>query len=155
MIIGVQLHAGFPAGAGEPADHVRLRRRQAVRGKRLAAVELLMSYPDTVVAEMLGVRLQTVVRWMQDEDLAETLRSREREQARSLARLARQAAVRAAAALCQAAGNGSKPDPKVMLDILKASGAFEAEQADPAEALRDIIKFAGQAAEVTDEPQEQ
>ena len=52
------------------------------------------------------------------------------------------------------AGNGAKPDAKVMLDILKASGAFEAEQNDPAEALRNIISLAGQAAEVTDEPRQ-
>ena len=127
-----------------------------MNGKRLAAVELLMSYPDTVVAEILGVRQQTLARWMQDGDFSEALRSREREQARSLWRIARRAALRAAAALCQAAGNGTKPDPKVMLDILKASGAFEAQQADPEETLRDIIKFAGQAAEEeADEPQVQ
>ena len=124
-----------------------------MEGKRLAAVELLMSYPDSVVAEMLGVRLQTVARWMRDEEFMGALKAREREQYRSLVRIARQAAVRAATALCQTAGDQAKPDPKAMLDILKASGAFEAEPTDPSEALRDVIKMAGQAAEVADEPE--
>jgi hypothetical protein len=121
----------------------------------MAAVELLMSYPDAMVAEMLGVRLQTLTRWMQELDFAEAMRSREREQTRSLSRLARQAAVRAAAALCQAVGNGSTPDAKVLLDMLKVSGAFEAQEADPAETLREIVRLAEQAAEAEDEPQAQ
>ncbi len=125
-----------------------------MKGKRLAAVELLMSYPDVMVAEMLGVRPQTLSRWMQEPEFTDALRFRECEQIKSLSRIARQTAVRAAAALCQMAGNGAKPDAKVMLDILKASGAFEAEQADPAEALRSIVSLAGQAAEVTDEPRQ-
>lgn len=126
-----------------------------VRGRQMAAVELLMSYPDAIVAEMLGVRLQTLTRWMQEPDFAEALRLREREQGRSLFRIARQAAVRAAAALCQAAGNGDKPDSKVMLDLLKASAAFGPQPDDPAEALREIVRLAEQAAEAEDEPQVQ
>jgi hypothetical protein len=126
-----------------------------VNGKRSAAVELLMSYPDSMVAEILGVRLQTLSKWMQEPDFVEALRLREREQSKSLFRVARQAALRSAAALCQAAGNGTQPDPKVLLEVLKASKAFEPEEADPAEALRDIIRLAEQAAEAEHEPQAQ
>ncbi len=126
----------------------------SLKTKHAAAIELLLSYPDHVVAEMLGIRLQTLARWMHDAGFAETLRAREREQKRSLARIARQSALRAAATLCDMAGNGARPDPKVLVDILKASGAFEPEQDDPAEAIREIIRNAGQAAEVSGEPQE-
>lgn len=125
-----------------------------MRAKQAAAVELLMSYPDYVVAEMLGVRLQTLSRWMARDDFSGALREREREQKHTLARIARQSAVRAAASLCELAGNGAKPDPKLLVDILKASGAFEPEQPDPAEALREIVRTAGQAAEVAGERQD-
>lgn len=123
-----------------------------MNGRRLVAVELLLSYPDSTVAEMLGVRLQTLNRWMGEDEFATALRAREREQVRGLARIARQAAIRAAASLCQTVADQAKPDVKVLLDILKASGAFEAEQADPADAVREIIRLAEQAAEATDEP---
>lgn len=126
-----------------------------MNGKRLAATELLMSYPDTVVAEMLGIRMQTLARWMQDQNFAEALRAREREQVRSIARIARQAALRAAAMLCQIAADQTRPDAKVMLEIVKASGAFDAEQENPGQSLVDIIKLAGSAVEVDDDSTEE
>ena len=94
-------------------------------GKPRAAIELLMSYPDTMVAEMLGVRLSTLRRWLRDSVFADALREREREQKASANRLARQAVINAAAALCQATSDPSKPDAKVLLEVLKQSGAFE------------------------------
>ena len=110
-----------------------------MKNRRYAAVELLMSYPDSVVAEMLGIKLRTLTRWSGMRDFAEALKERERRQRESLARIARQAALRAAASLCQATGEPSKADAKVLLEVLKASGAFEPEQADPADALAEVV----------------
>lgn len=98
-----------------------------------------MSYPDYVVAEMVGVRLRTLLGWMKMPDFAEALRDRERDQARSLARLARQAALKAACTLCEMNASGAKSDPKILVEILKQSGAFETPPTDPAETLCDIV----------------
>jgi hypothetical protein len=103
-----------------------------------------MCHPDTVVAEMLGLRLSTLRQWMRDEDFVDALREREREQAAGFKRLARQAAVNAASTLCQITAESAKSDAKALLDILKASGAFEAESVDPGEALAEIIRRASQ-----------
>ena len=115
----------------------------------------MMSHPDTVVAEMLGVRLSTLRRWIQAPDFAEELKAREREQSASLARMARQAAVNAAASLCQAADEPSKTDIKVLLEVLKASGAFEETPEDPGEALAQIIRMAASAGETKVESEDE
>ncbi len=113
-----------------------------MKARRRAAIELLMCYPDTVVAEMLGIRLSTLRQWMQDETFSAALREREKEQAAGFKRLARQAALNAASTLCQITGESAKSDGKILLDILKASGAFEADEVDPGDALAEIIKRA-------------
>lgn len=108
--------------------------------KQCAAVELLLAHPDTVVAEMLGVRLATLRRWMRNDEFAQALRSRESEQKSGAARIARQALVNAAACLAGATAGADRQDPKVLLDLLKAGGVFEAAQTDPAEALAEAIR---------------
>lgn len=110
--------------------------------KHQTAVELLMSYPDTVVAEMLGVQLCTLRRWMESDDFSDALRRREREQRATLARLARQAAVNAASSLCQVASDTNKPDAKVLIEVLKLSGAFDEEVVDPEAELAELVKRA-------------
>lgn len=110
--------------------------------KHQTAVDLLMSYPDSVVAEMMGVQLITLRRWMEREDFSDALRRREREQKSTLARIARQAAVNAASSLCQVATDASKSDAKVLIEVLKLSGAFEEEVEDPGEAIAEVIKRA-------------
>lgn len=118
-----------------------------MKSRRAQAVELLMSYSDAAVAEMLGMSLETLRRWAGEPEFAEALNAREREQKRALARIARQAALRAAETLCQVAGEQSKPDAKALLDILKASGAFEAQEEDPAEAIAAAVREAARVAE--------
>ena len=122
--------------------------------RRQTAVDLLMSYPDSVVAEMLGVRLGTLRRWMHMEDFAEALDQRDKEQKATVARIARQAAVNAAASLCQVASEPSKTDIKVLLEVLKACGAFEEKAEDAGQALAQIIRLATAAEETSGEPQD-
>jgi hypothetical protein len=110
-----------------------------------------MSYPDSTVAEMLGIRLGTLRGWMRMDDFAKALADREREQKSSAVRIASQAVVNAAASLCQAAGEPSKTDIKVLLEVLKASGAFEQTPDDPGEALAQIIRLAAAGEEAADE----
>lgn len=111
---------------------------------RSTAIELLMSHPDATVAEMLGVRLATLRRWLSDPKFSQALREREREQKAGAARIARQAAINAAAALCQLVSGAAKPDAKLLLDVLKVSGAFEPDAADPAEALAEVLARMGE-----------
>ena len=118
-----------------------------MNGRRKLAIELLMSYPDSTVAEMLGVRLKTVIRWMKTPEFADALREREKHQRQALARLARQDALKAAASLCESNGGAAKPDPKLLLETLKLSGAFEIPGIDPADALAEIVNRAMNAEE--------
>lgn len=113
-----------------------------MKSKQSSALDLLMSQPDSVVAEMLGVRLATLREWMSQPEFAETLKKREQEQRASLRRISIQAAINAAASLCQAAGEHSKPDMKSLLEMLKLSGAFEGETNDASAALSEIIRRA-------------
>ena len=104
-------------------------------------IELLMSYPDSTVAEMLGIRLCTLRRWLKDPDFRAALREREREQKAGAIRIARQAAMNAAAALCDSVNGSGKtpPDAKALLEVLKASGAYDVDAVDPGQALAEIM----------------
>lgn len=118
--------------------------------RQRAAIELLLSYPDTVVAETLGVRLTTLKAWMEMDDFAEALRDREREQQSGARRIARQAVISSAARLCQLASDPNKPDSKILLDVLKASGVFEDHAEDPGAALAEMVRLARKDAEASD-----
>ena len=111
-----------------------------IRKMHRSAIELLMSYPDTTVAEMLGVELRTVRRWLAEPNFARALRDREKQQRSSASRIARQVVISSASSLCQTVENTEKPDGKVLLEVLKASGAFEASQQDTGESLADVIR---------------
>lgn len=118
-----------------------------MKSRHRAAIELLLSHPDTTVAEMIGIRLSTLRAWMRMESFAEALRAREREQEASARRIARQAVVNSATKLCQFATGPEKPDTKVLLDVLKVSGVFDAESEDPGAALAEMVKLAHKNAE--------
>jgi hypothetical protein len=118
-----------------------------MNAKHRSAVELLLSHPETTVARRLGVQLETLRAWMQTDEFAEALRAREREQQAAAKRIARQAVLKSAAKLCQLASNPKKTDTKVLIDVLKASGAFEAETDDAGAGLAQIIKLAEQEAD--------
>ena len=109
------------------------------------AIELLMSFPDVTVAEMLGIRLCTLRRWLREPEFAEALRQRESEQKAGAMRIARQAAMNAAAALCESVnGNGkTQPDAKALLEVLKASGAFDDTPADLERGLAEVVNRMG------------
>jgi hypothetical protein len=118
-----------------------------MKARHRAAIELLLSHPDTTVAEMMGVRLVTLRAWMEMEGFVEALRAREREQEAGARRIARQAVVNSAAKLCQLAAEPEKPDTKILVDVLKVSGVFDAESEDPGAALAEIVKVARKRAE--------
>ena len=111
-----------------------------MKSRHRAAIELLLSHPDTSVAEMLGIRLSTLRAWMEMEGFADALRARENEQGAGARRIARQAVVNSASKLCQMASDPAKPDAKILLDVLKVSGVFEAKSEDPGAALAEVIK---------------
>ena len=97
----------------------------------------------TDVAEMLSVRLSTLRGWMQTEALPQrcepgTRAGRVRQETREAGRgqLRRElvpAGLRAA----------PSRTPKVLLDVLKASGSFESEAEDPGAALADVMRSMG------------
>lgn len=131
----------------EKRTHVLFTRMVNMKTRHRSAIELLMSHPDSTVAEMLGIRLTTLRNWLHDPKFAQALRTREKEQKASAGRIARQAAINAAATLCQAVSDPLKPDVKALLEVLKASGAFEAELEDSGEALSDLIRQAAKMEE--------
>ncbi|NLN78943.1 MAG: hypothetical protein GX141_08500 [Armatimonadetes bacterium] len=125
-----------------------------MRAKHRNAIELLLSYPDTTVAEMVGVRLSTLRDWMKTERFMQALREREREQETGAKRIARQAVVNSAARLCQLAVNPDKPDTKVLVDVLKVSGVFDLDGDDPGSALAEVVKAVRESGEPTsDQPE--
>jgi transcriptional regulator with XRE-family HTH domain len=111
-----------------------------MKSRRARAVDYLMSCTPEQTAEALGVRIQTLEQWMKMDDFKEALRAREREDKRSLARIARRAAINAAQTLSDIAADRTKPDVKVLLEIVKASGAFEKEAEDANDGLDEIIR---------------
>ncbi len=113
-----------------------------MKARHFSAVELLLSHPDTTVAEMLGIRLSTLRVWMQMECFADALRAREIEQDSAAKRIARQAVLNAATALCQFTSSPNSADAKALVDILKASGAFETQPNDPGVALAEVLNRA-------------
>ena len=106
-----------------------------------SAIDLLLCHPESSVAEMMGVRLSTLRQWMRTEGFSEALRAREREQIASARRLAQQAVVSSAARLCQIVSDTEKADPKILLDVLKASNCFDSETEDPGAALAELVKL--------------
>ncbi len=84
---------------------------------------------------------------MRTDEFAEALHAREREQQAAAKRIARQAVLKSAAKLCQLASDSKKTDSKLLIDVLKASGAFAAETEDTGAALAEIIKLAGEEAD--------
>ena len=91
---------------------------------------------------------------MRMDDFAEALQERDKEQKASVARIARQAAVSAAASLCQVASEPSKTDIKVLLEVLKACGAFEEKAEDAGQALAQIIRLAAAGEETSSDAQD-
>lgn len=113
-----------------------------MKARRRTAIELLLCHPDTTVAEMIGVRLSTLRAWMRDAEFAEALRQRETEQQSACRRIARQAVLNSAAMLCQLVCDLQKLDAKLLVDVLKASGAFETDADDAGAALTEIMERA-------------
>lgn len=105
------------------------------------AIELLLSHPDATVAEKIEVDLCVLRKWMRTPEFRAELNAREQEQKASAARLARQAVLNAATALSRATGDTeTKMEAKVLLDVLKASGALEDKGEDPGAALAEVIR---------------
>ena len=112
-----------------------------MKSRRARAVELLMSNQPVQVAEMVGVRVETLERWMDMVDFKEALASSEKMQKKSLAMLSRQAAVNAAETLCEIASDRTKPDAKILLEIVKAAGGFNQEE-DNGEGIIEVLRAA-------------
>lgn len=107
--------------------------------RKTAAIDLLLAHPEPVVAEMMGIRLTTLRRWMRDPEFTQALRERERQQAEALGRITRGTVLEAVRALRRLVADPAKPDLKAVVDVLKASGAFEQQVQDPGAALAEII----------------
>ena len=112
-----------------------------MKSRRARAVELMMSNQPVQVAEMVGVRVETLERWMEMVDFKDALASSEKMQRKSLTMLSRQAAVNAAETLCEVASDRTKPDAKILLEIVKAAGGFNQEE-DSEDGLIEVLRAA-------------
>jgi len=113
-----------------------------VNAKQRAALDLLVGCPDSTVAEMLGVAPSVLRRWLRNRAFSAELRAREAESEAELKRMAGHAALNSAVGLCRVTAETSKPDPKLLLETLKASGVFSRENREPSESLADVIRKA-------------
>ena len=99
--------------------------------------------PDEDVAKEMGVRVQTIENWRERADVRAELQRLHREYKAAASRLASRRACDAAIKLGELLERG---DQKVMLDTLKASGAFDYEDAtDTGAELEAIIEAAAKA----------
>lgn len=117
------------------------------------AVDLLFEGTLEEAAARLGIKVQKLRQWMDNEDFRKVLEKRSDEKRQSARRIAVQAALLAAQALEAAAESGDeKGFCKTSVDILKAVGAFTdkseaatSENGDGADALDKLIQMAEMA----------
>ena len=115
---------------------------ESMSPRKRMALELVCRYPLSVAAEMIGVKLSTLESWMESDNFKEAIAKHDREQQKSLTRLARTAAINAASSFCRLADDNSKADAKAMIDLLKLSNAFEIKDLEESFSIADVIKLA-------------
>ena len=99
------------------------------------AIENLFHKTEEEVAALVGVSMDIMRRWKSQPEFAAALCARAREIRNAAVRILSMSSLTAAEklkALVDAGGPGGKADPKTLLDILKASGLFDA-AAEPTE----------------------
>jgi len=100
------------------------------------AARKMFFLPEEEVAKAMGVQVRTVRRWLKRSDFRAELRQLQQEYRQAAARFASRQARDAALKLGELIENR---DPKVLLDTLKASGAFEYQDAADADGGLDAI----------------
>ncbi|MBI2844577.1 MAG: hypothetical protein HYX78_14375 [Armatimonadetes bacterium] len=105
-------------------------------------MKLMFCKPDEEVARELGVKLETVALWRENTEFQEALAEEEKAIKSAAARISSDASLAAAKNLHRLMTEGK--DGKLCLDTLKASGAFEKKENDPADALESLVQRAAE-----------
>ncbi|MDO8684899.1 MAG: hypothetical protein Q7N50_15655 [Armatimonadota bacterium] len=124
--------------------------------KQRQAVRLLFEAPEEKVAEMLGVKLDTLRRWKGKREFIDAMQLAATETRQSATRILSNALAHAAERIHEMVAIGAdtqplKPDAKVMVDMLKASGMLEAVLNDTGES-ESLASILAQLAQEEDEP---
>lgn len=106
--------------------------------KQRKAVRLMFQTSEEDVARELGVRVETISSWWKIPEFREALAAEARVIRSTAARIASEASLAAAKNLYKILSEGK--DGKLLLDTLKASGAFDAVVESPEESLEEIVR---------------
>ena len=93
------------------------------------AVRLLFELPEERVAETLGLRISTLRRWKGKAEFISAMQAISEETHQAASRITSRTLAHAAAQMFELVAvdaQGSRPDPKIMVDLLKAGGAIGA-----------------------------
>lgn len=117
---------------------------------------MLFEAPEEKVAEMLGVKLDTLRRWKGKREFIDAMQLAATETRQSATRILSNALAHAAERIHEMVAIGAdtqplKPDAKVMVDMLKASGMLEAVLNDTGES-ESLASILAQLAQEEDEP---
>lgn len=102
------------------------------------AIKLMFQMTDEEVAREVGIRTKTLAAWRRSPEFREALVAEVRAVRAATARIASQATLAAAKNLHKVLAEGK--DSKILLDALKASGAFEGQEDLSEDALEDIVR---------------
>jgi hypothetical protein len=112
------------------------RRDRMLTAKQKKAVRLMFQMTDDEVAREVGVTPETVALWRRRLEFAEALASEERAIRAAASRIAAGASLEAARRLRHTLEHGGD---KALLDVLKASGAFQERAESAEEAIEAVI----------------
>lgn len=93
--------------------------------KQRKAVRLLYEMPDDRVAEELGVQMDTLRRWKGQKEFIEAMAAKARESQECIRRITADIVAHGAIRFRELlTSEDSKVDPKILCDLVKASGAL-------------------------------
>jgi hypothetical protein len=104
------------------------------------AIKLMFQMTDAEVATSVEVRPETLAAWLREDDFREALAAESRSIKSAAARMTSDAALSAAKKLKETIETGKETkDSKLILDTLKASGAFAVQDDDAGESLEGMV----------------
>lgn len=122
---------------------------------QIEAVEMLLEFTQSEVADKLNVHRETLRAWMNDPEFANTLADRVRENRRTAVRLLSQVCIEACRELrALILSDDDKNKPKLIIEILKAGGLLQEVGLDDGDPIGTLLARLNEDDENTDGTEE-